>query len=194
MLTLRECSKRAGSLAIVQMRPELMNWVNSGGGPLVCSEVSIAARWRGVSGISVSSQYDSDYARACLVQDYVEYIPCGEGGVVILGDEPLQSKFVQMATGEWAIVRWIYAASAAHVTSALTSIHSASTLSPPLQIDLHEGELVMFDSAIDGAGEPDQNPQIEINVGRYYVTTERITLNKAADLIVHRFLSKRPAT
>jgi len=45
---------------------------------------------------SSTAAEQTDYVRACNVVDYVGIIDCGASHVIILGDEPLQSKFIKI--------------------------------------------------------------------------------------------------
>jgi hypothetical protein len=83
-----------------------MQWINSGGGPLICGEKHVAARWFGLHGLSTQSRYSNDYERACATNELLEKIVCGDGYVMVLGDEPLQSSFFRNGRGELGIARW----------------------------------------------------------------------------------------
>lgn len=169
-----------------------MNWVNSGGGPLICAEEYIAARWLGIGGLSApGTPQKNDYERACSTRQYLEALPCAAGAVLVLGDEPLQSSFFRAHNGDIAIARWVYAQSCDGVEKFLTeAIAGTSDSAPAIPFNLIQGPLVLFDSALRGLDALAQCPKADVKPGWYYVTTEKWQLERRFNFLVHRLLKQ----
>jgi hypothetical protein len=168
-----------------------MEWVNSGGGPLICAEERISVYWMGIYGLSATcgSTQTNDYARACSSHEYLEAIACGDGYVLALGDEPLQSTFFITASGEVAIARWIYALSSDQVEMFLRSpIGNISEIAATIPFDVSEGPLILFDSALRGTDPLAHFTKADVQPGSYHVTTEKHQSDNTFSFIVHRLL------
>ena len=164
-----------------------MDWVNSGGGPLICAEADIAAHWMGVDGLSMHGvPQRNDYARACSTRQYLETMACDAGYVLVLGDEPLQSSFFRTSSGDPAIARWGYAQSGESVERFLTEVGIGSDLASAIPFDVRRGPLVLFDSALRGTDALARCPKANVQPGSYRVTTEKWQLEKRFNFIVHR--------
>ncbi|MEL6187061.1 MAG: Imm21 family immunity protein [Myxococcota bacterium] len=132
-------------------------WFDTGGGPPILLEHRLARYWSGLeraserrSGASHSVQGsewpDSDYSRACSVDDYVELIPLLDGNVIVLGDEPFSTQVRREPTG-LLVARWSYAPSKGHMEQVLLDAPSAPE-APGLQWDISDGSLILMDSAL----------------------------------------------
>ena len=164
-----------------------MEWVNSSGGPLICGEMAIATRWRGVFGLSSRSSVKSDYARACDAKEYLEVLRCGDGNVLVLGDEPLQSSFLRTESGGLTIARWMYASSEDRALEFLRASSKSETLASPIRFEINGDCLLMFDAAIGGENLTDHQMTM-LERGFYSITTERVISKGVLDFIVHRFI------
>lgn len=167
-----------------------MEWVNSGGGPLICAEEHISAQWMGVSGLSTSgTPHRNDYERACSTREYLEAMTCAAGHVLVLGDEPLQSSFFSTETGDLAIARWVSAQSPEGVEKFLSGpVADGSDLAPAILFDVTQGRLVLFDSALRGSDALAGCPKADVQPGLYRVTTEKWQLERKFNFVVHRLL------
>jgi len=163
----------------------ISHWVNSAGGPLICATLTASMSWRGNS--PLGSDEPTDYQRACGQTALLSTLPCGDGRVLVLGDEPLQSAFHRGDSG-LVIVRWISAASMDAVTHALSSIPVEL---PKLQADetfiVGHSQLIMFDAALSWP-ELSASAVASSAEGRFRVTTERFSSGRHFDLIIHRFV------
>lgn len=163
-----------------------INWINSGGGPILCASRSVALQWRGTEGSSIGS-VESDYERACGTSHYLESIACGTGEVLVLGDEPMQSAFFQ-SSGGLLIVRWLSCASHSLAIDALKALpDSLPHIEPLVSFDVADTELFMFDSALAGSPERD-SISAGTPSGRVNITTERYEASGRFDFVVHRFI------
>jgi Immunity protein 21 len=171
-----------------------MEWVNSGGGPLICAEAHISAQWMGIDGLSANSGVTErhDYGRACGVQDYLEAMACASGYVLVLGDEPLQSSFFRTYGGDVAIARWVYAQSRDDVEGFLAGpAAGGSDVAPPIPFVVTQGPLVLFDSALRGVNALARCPKADVQPGSYRVTTEKWQLERRFNFVVHRLRTQR---
>jgi hypothetical protein len=166
-----------------------MNWVNSGGGPLICAERCVAVQWLGIAGNSASgASQKNDYERACSARQYLEAVTCAAGFVLVLGDEPLQSSFFRTDGGELAIARWVYAQLHGDVESFLTAPAAENReQAPATPFNVTQGPLLLFDSALRGTDVLVKCPKADLRPCSYRVTTEAWQLGRKFSFIVHRF-------
>jgi hypothetical protein len=97
-----------------------INWVSTGGGPLVVIPVEIAHLWRGDGGLGLPNgdlslvweavKTRTDYGRACGIDDYLGILQVGPGRCLVFGDEPLATAFQSTQDGG-IFVRWVHAES-----------------------------------------------------------------------------------
>ena len=88
---------------------DTIQWVGTGGGPLLVVPVEVAHHWRGdeatwpptgdVDTIWEAVRKDSDDGRACGVADYLGVLACGPGECLVLGDEPMPTTFLSTNGG-----------------------------------------------------------------------------------------------
>jgi hypothetical protein len=136
---------------------------------------------------------DSDYARACGIDDYLGSLKVGHGEALILGDEPMQTAFVPNAEGG-IFVRWICAESEDDVRRTLGAIPESAWESTPHRIEVAREGLIVFDSAYPGDALPppadDVVPaswiRIELPPGTYRVDTADHEPDDSTRLILHR--------
>jgi immunity protein 21 of polymorphic toxin system len=144
----------------------------------------------GVNGLSsfIVPGTQTDYDRACATIDYVSVIPCGGSNVLVLGDEPLQSSFIQTRGGCVIVARWVYAQAGQDVNSILASSLGASESSDRVYFKVQKGELILFDSALSGSSVLAESSNIFLHPGLYQVTTEPLELKQVYSFLLHRFV------
>ena len=163
-----------------------IHWVETSGGPLVCAEPTLLSYWRGTSGSSIGDER-TDYERACDQLDYLSLIPCGESQVLVLGDEPMQSAFIEAADG-FLIVRWISCVSVYRAEQALNLLPAfLSELEPRREIEFRGEQLCMCDSSLSGSIELAHAACVKLVPGVYQATTERYSAQDDFDFLIHRF-------
>lgn len=166
-----------------------MKWINSAGGPLICMERHVMCRWMGARGLSAidPTGVKTDYDRACAVSGYTDIIISGDSDVLVLGDEPLQSSFLDIY-GELSIVRWVYAQKNQDIAAILSnSIGDARECSNRVSFRVDEGNLLLFDAALQGDYALYDAGKAQTNSGQYEITTERLELKNVYSFIIHRF-------
>lgn len=80
-------------------RVEQVEWVESGGGPLIAIPEVVLPFWTGADGDELASDYD----RACEVDGLVGLLPVGNTTALVLGDEPAATSYLPE---HGTFVRW----------------------------------------------------------------------------------------
>lgn len=160
-------------------------WICSGGGPLLCASPTAIRKWRGIQGSSIE-QLKSDYDRACEQTDYISAIACGSSQVLVLGDEPLQSAFIQHSTG-LIVIRWVSCASTEFAERAILQLPAElPEIEESIQFKLGEDGIEMLDSACDGANSM-ESLSANASPGKFTISTERYKFDGLFEFLVHRF-------
>ena len=167
-----------------------MQWVESNGGPLILVPERHLRAWHGADGPSAS---ETDYERACAVEDYAAAIPVGEGAGIIIAEEPLPTAWQPSSEGGGGmLVRWVAAPSEQAVRDALAAL-------PPgipweevfdLEVEREDGALVLFDAAVPGGELPPDHLRIDLAPGHYTFELSAYRVSGDVELLLHRL---RPA-
>ena len=161
---------------------EYLNWINSAGGPLVLLQESLLPHWSGDD--------DSDYDRACRIDDYLGLIGVGPGEALVLGEEPFRTCWLQLPEmSGGTIVRWVFAPSEAAVLRSLSEVQGIVWSETNLVLNITT-KLLLFDAVCPGS-DPDclgTGCLIVINLepGEYSIETARFQPDKETSLILHR--------
>lgn len=179
-----------------------LKWVNSGGGPLIVIPVEIAHYWRGCeTGMPLTGdratiwetvRMNTDYGRACGVDDYLGVLNVGPGECLVLADELMQTTILP-TNADALIVRWIYAESEAEVVRAVRSVPEDVWETTQHRVDVGSGGLLLFDSAYPGDDLPStwedgmNVPWLKVPVpmGIYEVDTADYQPDDSTRLILH---------
>ncbi|MEU2455943.1 Imm21 family immunity protein [Streptomyces sp. NPDC012765] len=142
--------------------PGLVDWVESGGGPLVVVPAEVLNLWEGAD----SDGPESDYDRACAVSGCAGLLAVGPSLVLVLGDEPSSTAFLP----EYGVfVRWVAADSEAELMGSVGAALEAAAWEDRQLWDV-PGPVVLFDSAWPGSEvEPDNHTRVDLPAGRYEV-------------------------
>jgi hypothetical protein len=163
-----------------------MQWIESNGGPLVVVDEEHLGQWLGTDGNSAGgSDGESDYDRACRVDDYVAVIPTGRTKALVLGDEPHRTTWVKRPNGG-LFVRWVYSDSEESIRRSLDAQPIDSALSDN-GLTFHVGSqgARLFDSADPGTDIQGENILLHLEPGEYVVSTGVIDPTDDVRLIVH---------
>ncbi|MFB6827097.1 Imm21 family immunity protein [Streptomyces virginiae] len=148
--------------------PGLVDWVESGGGPLVVVPAEVLDRWEGADGEGPESDYD----RACAVVDRTGLLTVGPSHALVLGDEPSSTTFLPE---HGVFVRWVAAESEAELLAGVEAVVKDGDENDDVvwedgKVWEVPGPVVLFDSAWPGAEvEPDNHARVELTPGRYAV-------------------------
>jgi hypothetical protein len=142
--------------------PGALEWVESGGGPLIAVPETVLPFWAGAD----SEDLDTDYDRACEVDGYVGLLPVGDSAALVLGDEPAATSYL---ADHGTFVRW----SAAYSEDALLAGARAALDTAVWETELRwhvPGPVVLFDSAWPGAGaDREEHLRVPLEPGTYAV-------------------------
>lgn len=164
-----------------------MDWLNTTGGPFICGDAVIAENWQGIFGSSGARDM-IDYERACRANRYMKTIPCGDGKLAVLGDEPLQSALFVNSKNEIGIVRWFYS-NTPDVDGFIFNASQLEEIEDRIEIPLLSGWLVLFDSSSSlELCEAGAVGRMRIDQGTYAITAEKLEIPKERSFIIHRFL------
>jgi hypothetical protein len=89
------------------MPEESLNWIESGGGPLILLPEDSASRWLGVFGSS-TDDVGNDYDRACATSDYIALRQLYDREAVILSGQPLLASWYPVSAEHGMIVRILW--------------------------------------------------------------------------------------
>ncbi|MGW6906152.1 immunity 21 family protein [Streptomyces sp. NPDC054940] len=147
--------------------PGTVEWVESGGGPLIAVPETVLPFWAGADGDETASDYD----RACEVDGFVGLLPVGDSAALVFGDEPASTSYLP---DHGIFVRWCAADSEedllARVPAALATAdwgHEVHWKVP--------GTVVLFDSAWPG-GETERTEHLRVDLepGAYAVRAAQV--------------------
>ncbi|MGW2168974.1 immunity 21 family protein [Streptomyces sp. NPDC001705] len=142
--------------------PGAVEWVESGGGPLIAVPETVLPFWTGADG----EDADSDYDRACEVDGYVGLLPVGDSTALVLGDEPASTAYLPE---HGTFVRWCAADSEAEVLAGVPAALDTAEWEPEVAWRV-PGPVVLFDAAWPGAAsERAGRVRVALAPGRYAV-------------------------
>jgi hypothetical protein len=176
-----------------------LNWIKSGGGPLICVERDIALQWQGVTGTGILGEsknfYKNDYERACSIRDYLGKIKMGEREALILGDMPLETLIWRTRDQCLSIVRVFYADADTDIKELLGSSGDFDFTNPVESISFFSSthELIVFDSAYAGKDIGNVHLDFELSPGAYSILTKQFEPNDRTSVLIHRFESITPS-
>ncbi|MFF4548787.1 immunity 21 family protein [Streptomyces sp. NPDC001435] len=142
--------------------PGVLEWVESGGGPLIAVPEAVLPFWSGADG----EEMDTDYDRACEVDGYVGLLPVGDSAALVLGDEPASTSFLP---DHGTFVRWSAANSEDELLAGVPAALDAAVWEDEVGWDI-PGPVVLFDSAWSGTDTVHQEHlRVPLEPGRYAV-------------------------
>ncbi|WP_369198328.1 immunity 21 family protein [Streptomyces djakartensis] len=147
--------------------PGVVEWVESGGGPLIAVPETVLPFWAGADGEETASDYD----RACEVDGQAGLLPVGDGTALVLGDEPAATAYLP---GSGLFVRWCAADSEEELLASVPSAAATAEWGPELAWRV-PGPVRLFDAAWPGTGLPDTDQvRIALEPGTYTVRAARV--------------------
>lgn len=157
-----------------------MDWIASTGGPLILVPKCTIHDWHGVTG-----EFDeTDYDRACKVNDFCGILECRGYQILVLGDEPLDTAIWQ-AGNTPMLVRWMYAPSEAAIINCLSSLKLDS---PAEVISWHsqDNEYLLFDSSAEGNAIL-KFITLNLRLGQYVIRTYLLKPTGDIGILLHVF-------
>ncbi|MDG9715712.1 immunity 21 family protein [Streptomyces sp. DH24] len=147
--------------------PGVVEWVDSGGGPLVAVPETVLPFWTGADGEETASDYD----RACEVDGHVGLLPVGDCTALVFGDEPASTAFLP---DHGAFVRWSAADSEAELLGSVPEALRVADWSPEVRWNV-PGPVRLFDAAWPGTADAGTgHVRIALDPGHYAVRAAHV--------------------
>ncbi|WP_406836342.1 immunity 21 family protein [Streptomyces sp. AHU1] len=147
--------------------PGAVQWVESGGGPLIAIPETVLPFWAGADGDDMSCDYD----RACDVEGFIGLLPVGDTRALVLGDDPASTTYLPE---HGAFVRWCAADSEDELLAVVPAALAQAAWEPEVEWTV-PGPVVLFDAAWPGtASENTDHLRVVLEPGRYGVRAARV--------------------
>ncbi|MEU6473136.1 immunity 21 family protein [Streptomyces massasporeus] len=166
--------------------PGAVEWVESGGGPLIAVPETVLPFWAGADGEETASDYD----RACEVDGHVGLLPVGDSTALVLGDEPASTAYLP---DRGMFVRWCAADSEHELLASVPPATAAAEWGPETTWKV-PGPVRLFDAAWPGTGLADTDQvRVALEAGSYAVRAARVQPGPETwlDLIELRLMAPR---
>ncbi|MDT9700776.1 immunity 21 family protein [Streptomyces sp. P17] len=139
-----------------------VQWVESGGGPLIAVPETVLPFWAGADGDETASDYD----RACELDGPVGLLPVGDSAALVLGDEPASTAYLP---DHGTFVRWCAADSEADLLSGVPTALATAEWGEEMRWKV-PGPVLLFDSAWPGTETGQADPlRVALAPGPYAV-------------------------
>lgn len=147
--------------------PGAVEWVESGGGPLIAVPETVLPFWAGADGEETASDYD----RACEVDGYCGLLPVGDSAALVLGDEPASTAFLPE---HGMFVRWTAANSEDELLAEVPAALATADWDDEVNWEV-PGPVVLFDSAWPGTETGrTESLRVALEPGRYAVRAANV--------------------
>ena len=144
-----------------------VEWVESGGGPLIAVPETVLPFWAGADG----EENASDYDRACEVDGFVGLLPVGDSAALVLGDEPAATAYLPE---HGTFVRWWAANSEDELLAGVPAALATADWGQEVHWAV-PGPVVLFDSAFPGGeSQRTETLRVELAPGRYAVRAANV--------------------
>ncbi|MFF6878645.1 immunity 21 family protein [Streptomyces sp. NPDC012474] len=147
--------------------PGAVEWVESGGGPLIAVPETVLPFWAGADGEETASDYD----RACEVDGHVGLLPVGDCTALVLGDEPASTAYLPE---HGMFVRWCAGDSEDELLASVPPAVDGAEWEPEVHWEV-PGTVLLFDAAWPGS-QPSgsEHVRVALEPGRYAVRAARV--------------------
>jgi hypothetical protein len=171
-------------------------WISSNGGPLILLEEDLLPHWSGTDpprdGRVLDTRFRldilsvaTDYDRACSADGLIATLDVGTGTALVIGGEPLDTKWVRLKDDEGYLVRWLFADSDADVDAAVLGVPAHLFSKADLHIQIG-GPMRLFDSAFPGDQIVTSSALVEVSVGTYAVATAEYSPDSHTSILLHK--------
>ncbi|MER6736098.1 immunity 21 family protein [Streptomyces puniciscabiei] len=142
--------------------PGALEWVESGGGPLIAVPETVLPFWAGAD----SEELDTDYDRACEVDGHIGLLPVGDSAALVFGDEPAATSYLPDTA---TFVRWSAANSETELLAGVPLALDAAVWGSEVHWRV-PGPVLLFDSAWPGqAAGRSEHLRVPLEPGTYSV-------------------------
>ncbi|MFI0961784.1 immunity 21 family protein [Streptomyces sp. NPDC021080] len=144
--------------------PGAVQWVHSGGGPLIAIPETVLPFWSGFEGDDISCDYD----RACEVEGFIGLVPVGDTRALVLADEPASTTYLPE---HGTFVRWHAARSEKEMLAAVPAALEQAEWDPEEEAEWTvPGPVVLFEAVWPGTfSEGTDRLRVVLEPGRYGV-------------------------
>ncbi|MEU6914612.1 immunity 21 family protein [Streptomyces olindensis] len=166
--------------------PGVVEWVESGGGPLIAVPETVLPFWAGADGEETASDYD----RACEVDGHVGLLPVGDCTALVLGEEPASTAYLP---DHGAFVRWCAGNSEDELLASVPAAIRTAEWGTEVSWDV-PGTVLLFDAAWPGRDTSGtDHVRVALEPGRYAVRAARVRPGPETwlDLVHLRLLAPR---
>jgi hypothetical protein len=179
-----------------------LKWIDSTGGPLILISDKSYKLW---SGILKRSSYldnkiedaddflnadETDYGKACSVQDYLGAVKVEDDTVLVLGDEPLLTTVFLSVDDRTVIARWYYGEDEQSVENFLKTIdlNSIDNWEFALTLNLSSDKQYLIDSACSASMFDKSNDHLSLDIqqGDYKIWTSVYEPDDKTKLLIHK--------
>jgi hypothetical protein len=168
-----------------------LRWIVSGGGPLLLLDRYWLGAWHGHNPDSTDNGTETDYERACAIEDFLGVISVGPGQGVVLGDEPMATAWWPLpAVQGGVLVRWRWAPEGTSIVALLERLPADAWAAHEVTLSLSSGQALLFDSA-EGAETLAASLKIDLTPGVFLVETADFAPEPQVALLLHRLVPVR---
>jgi hypothetical protein len=190
-----------------------LKWIESAGGPIIMISDKMCRFWSGIykrasylnNSIEEADDFldplETDYGKACMIEDYLAVIEIKDENVLVFGDEPMPTTIFFSLDNQACIARWCNFGikDSEHITDNLLFNFDLNTIENwefALTIKINTNNQYLFDSAIAGTDLISQKLENEflllnIMLGYYDVYTTVYEPNNEMKIILYRFNEKK---
>lgn len=167
-----------------------IRWIESDGGPLLLLSSAQLTAWSGYA-IELEadgpSSSETDYERACAVEDYLGLIAVADGQGVVLGDEPMATAWRSVSSVEGIFIRWVYGEDEGQMSEYMSHIGTVQWRPTGVSLAVAGEPLYLFDAAWPGADVIEyEYLKISLDAGTYSFDTGTLRAGDRTELILHR--------
>ncbi|MDH6623286.1 hypothetical protein M2271_001073 [Streptomyces sp. LBL] len=147
--------------------PGAVEWVESGGGPLIAVPETVLPFWAGADGDETASDYD----RACEIDGFFGLLPVGDSAALVLGDEPASAAFLPDRS---TFVRWGAADTEDELLAQVPTALATAVWENEVRWTV-PGPVVLFDAAWPGTDSTGtDHVRVVLDPGSYAVRAARV--------------------
>jgi hypothetical protein len=147
--------------------PSSVEWVESGGGPLIAIPEVVLPFWTGADGDELASDYD----RACEVEGLIGLLPVGNTTALVLGDDPAATAYLPE---HGTFVRWCAGESERELLAGVPAALDSAVWEREVSWAV-PGTVMLFDAAWPGEESTKTGHlRIALEPGRYAVRAAHV--------------------
>jgi hypothetical protein len=167
-----------------------ITWIESSGGPLLLLASDLLPLWTGAGDLDFdqdmpSPRKESDYERACRVNDYLGVTDVAQGSGLVLDDEPLPTAWWPSPEPGGTLVRWVACKDPSTIAGYLKAHEDLEWVPSGIVFAVTSDQLYLFDAATPGY-EVTEFLNIIVPKDRYYIDTCFLRPDDQTEFILHR--------